>query len=187
MAVDVWEYIWGYLFYAKWAISAQLILFYFIQTRELYKLMAIDFIGPFKKFIYDNTYIYNLVNNFLRHIYPYPTFGTGTNNVIILFDYYLQANPKFYAIYINISSYFTSQKLCTYFQKKDIAFVFTPSASHKSVSIIEKEMIYYDKRLKKMQETREESEYALFWSVSQVNSWMNKHLDYSPIKIIIRI
>ena len=39
---------------------------------------------------------------------------------------------------IDASSYFISQKLHTYFQKKDIAIVFASFASHKSVVIIEK-------------------------------------------------
>ena len=71
-------------------------------------------------------------------MYPYSTSGAGTNNVIILFDDYLQINPKPYAIYIDAGSHFTSQKLHTYFQKKDITIVFAPSASYKLVDIIEK-------------------------------------------------
>lgn len=60
------------------------------------------------------------------------------NNVIILFNYYLQANPKLYAIYIDTDSSFTSQKLNTYFQKKDITVIFISSTSHKLVDMIEK-------------------------------------------------
>ena len=67
-----------------------------------------DFISPFKKFAYSNTYIYNLVDYFSRYIYFYPIFGTGTNNVIILFDQYLQANPKPYMVYMDVGFYFTS-------------------------------------------------------------------------------
>ena len=74
-----------------------------------------DFIGLFEKSVYGNTYIYNLVDYFLRHIYLYPTSEAGTNDVIILFDHYLQANIKPYAIYIDASSHFISQKLRTYF------------------------------------------------------------------------
>ena len=51
--------------------------------------MKIDFIDPFKKFAYGNTYIYNLVNYFISHIYLFSTINASTNNVIILFDYYL--------------------------------------------------------------------------------------------------
>lgn len=54
-----------------------------------------DFIGLFEKSAYNNTYIYNLVNYFLKHIYLYLIFGADINNIIILFNYYLQANPKF--------------------------------------------------------------------------------------------
>lgn len=39
---------------------------------------------------------------------------------------------------MDAGSHFTSQKLRTYFQKKDIAVVFAPYASHKSVGMIEK-------------------------------------------------
>lgn len=46
-----------------------------------------NFISPFKRFAYGNTYIYNLVDYFSRHMYQYPTSGVGTNDVIILFDY----------------------------------------------------------------------------------------------------
>ena len=71
-------------------------------------------------------------------MYPYPTTDTGINNIIFLLDYYFQANLKHYAIYMYASLYFTRQKLCTYFQKKDIMVIFAPSTSHKSVSLIEK-------------------------------------------------
>ena len=71
-------------------------------------------------------------------MYPYPISGAGTNDVIISFNYYLRANPKPYAVYIDAGSHFTSQKLRTYFQKKDIAVVFASSISHKSVGTIEK-------------------------------------------------
>lgn len=70
-----------------------------------------DFIGPFEKSIYDNTYIYNLVDYFWRHMYPHPTSGASTNDVIIFFDYYLQANPKPYAAYMDAGSHFTRPKL----------------------------------------------------------------------------
>ena len=79
--------------------------------------MGMDFIDPFKKSAYGHTYIYNFVDYFLRHMYPHPISGAGTNNFIILFDHYLQVNSKPYAVYIDAGSYFTSQKLWTYFQK----------------------------------------------------------------------
>lgn len=68
--------------------------------------MNINFIGPFERFTYRNTYIYNLVNHFLRYIYPYFTVGININNIILLFNYYLQANYKLYMVYIDISLYF---------------------------------------------------------------------------------
>ena len=149
--------------------------------------MGIDFISSFKKSAYSNIYIYNLVNYFLRHIYSHPTSRPGTNDVIILFDYYLQANPKFYAVYIDVSSYFTNQKLQTYFQKKDIAVVFALSTSHKSVDIIEKLNDILQQAFKKMSEFGEKWKDALFQAISQVNSQMIEHLGYSLIKIITRI
>lgn len=48
-------------------------------------------------------------------MYPHPTFEAGKNNIIILFDHYLQVNSKFYTVYIDVSSHFISQKLRTYF------------------------------------------------------------------------
>ena len=71
-------------------------------------------------------------------MYLYPTSGANTNNVIILFDYYLWTNPKPYVIYMDTGSYFISQKLRMYFQKKDIVVVFAAFTSYKSVGIIEK-------------------------------------------------
>ena len=71
-------------------------------------------------------------------MYLYLTSEAGTNDIIISFEYYLQANIKHYAVYMDVGSYFTSQKLRTYFQKNDIAAYFASSASHKSVGIIEK-------------------------------------------------
>ena len=71
-------------------------------------------------------------------MYPHPTSGAITNNVIILFTHYLRANSKPCIVYIDANSYFKSQKLYKYFQKKDIAVVFALSTSHKSVGIIKK-------------------------------------------------
>lgn len=119
-------------------MSVWLILLTLIQTREPYELIKIDFIGLFERFTYKNIYIYNLVDSFSKYIYLYSTFGVGTNNIISLFDYYVQANFKPYAVYINAGLYFTSQKLCTYFQEKDIAVVFALFTSYKSICIIEK-------------------------------------------------
>ncbi len=70
--------------------------------------MGMDFIGPFEKSVYGNTYIYNLVDYFSRHMYPHPNSGTGANDIIILFDHYLRANPKPYMMYIDAGSHFTS-------------------------------------------------------------------------------
>ena len=42
-----------------------------------------------EKSAYDNTYIYNLVDFFLRYIYFHPTSKASKINVIILFDHYL--------------------------------------------------------------------------------------------------
>ncbi len=74
-----------------------------------------DFIGLFQKFAYRYTYINHLIDYFSRHMYLYPTSSAGTNNLIILFDYYLWANPKLYMVYINADLHFISQKLQTYF------------------------------------------------------------------------
>lgn len=74
-----------------------------------------NFIGLFRKFAYGNIYIYNLLNYFSRHIYFYSTFEASINDVIILFDQYLQANPKLYVVYIDAGLYFTSPKLHIYF------------------------------------------------------------------------
>lgn len=41
-------------------------------------------------------------------------------------------------MYIDASSYFTSQELCMYFYKQAITVVLAVSTSHKSVDIIEK-------------------------------------------------
>lgn len=100
--------------------------------------MAIDFISPFEKFAYNNSYICNLVDYFSKHMYFHSTFEADTNNVIILFDYYLQANSKSYMVYIDAGLCFTNQKLYTYFLKKDSAIVFVFSAFYKLVDIIEK-------------------------------------------------
>lgn len=72
-------------------MSTQLLLPHtFIQTEKPYKLIKMDFISLFEKCVYRNTYIYNLIYDFLtKHIYYGPTFDVGTNNVNILFDHYL--------------------------------------------------------------------------------------------------
>lgn len=119
-------------------MSARSVLLIFIQTGEPYEFMGMDFISSFGKSAYSNTYIYNLFDYFSRYMYPHPTSSASTNDVIIFFDDYLHANPKPYAVYIDAGLYFTSQKLRTYFHKKDIAVVFAPFASHKSVCMIKK-------------------------------------------------
>lgn len=88
--------------------------------------MEIDFISFFEKFIYGNIYIYNLINYFSKHrlfnicdflinmvldklhIYLHPTLGVGTNNINILFHYYLRDNSKPYVVYMNAGSHFTN-------------------------------------------------------------------------------
>ncbi len=89
MATDVREYIQGCLSCAKWATSARSVPLTPIQTRKPYELMGMDFIGLFEKSAYGNTYIYNLVDYFSRHMYPQPTSSASANDVIILFDHYL--------------------------------------------------------------------------------------------------
>ncbi len=115
-----------------------------------------DFIGPFERSAYGNTYIYNLVDYFSRNMYPHPTVGTGTNDITLPFDHYLRANPTPYVVYRGAGSHFIGQKLCTYFQKKNIAVVFAPSASHKSVGPIEKSNDILQPAFKRMQEPGEE-------------------------------
>ena len=149
--------------------------------------MGMDFIGPFKKSAYRNTHIYNLVNYFSRHMYPYPTPGAGGDNVISSFDHYLRFNLKPYAVYMDAGTHFTSQKLYIYFRKKDIAVVFIPFASHKSVGLIEKSNDILQQAFKKMCEPGKEWKDALFWAAPQVNSQMIEYLAYSPVEIITRI
>ncbi len=115
MATNIREYIRGCLPYVKWATSARSVPLTPIQTGAPYELMGMDFIGLFEKSAYGNTYNYNLVDYFSRHMYLHPTSGASANDIIISFDYYLQANPKPYAVYIDAGLHFTSQKLRTYF------------------------------------------------------------------------
>lgn len=74
-----------------------------------------------------------------------------------------------------------------YFQKNDIAVIFTLFTSHKSVGLIEKWNNKLQQAFQKMRELRKGWEDALFWATHQVNSWMIKHLKYSPIEIVTRI
>lgn len=64
-------------------MAAQFVLFLFIQIEKPYKLIEINFNSFFKRFLYKNTYIYNLVNYFLRHIYSCFTINAGINNIIL--------------------------------------------------------------------------------------------------------
>lgn len=92
MAVDVWEYIWSCLVYAKYVTSAQSVPFIPLQTKDAYKLIEIDFISPFNKFTYGNTYIYKLIDYFSKYMYFYLITKVDINDFIILFNHYLQAN-----------------------------------------------------------------------------------------------
>lgn len=89
VAADIHKHIQDCWLYAKWAMTAWSVPLTPIQTREPYKLMRMDFISTFERFAYGNTYIYNLIDYFLKHMYLYPTAGAGTNDIIFLFDYYL--------------------------------------------------------------------------------------------------
>ena len=109
MASDVRKYIQGCLSCAKWATAARSIPLTPIQTGEPDKLMGMDFIGLFEKSAYGNTYICNLVDYFLRHMYPHPTPGAGADDVILSFDHYLRFNPKPCAVYMDVGTHFTSQ------------------------------------------------------------------------------
>lgn len=62
IAADICKYICVYLSYVKWVTSAKLLLLTFIQNKEPYKLMEINFINFFKRFVYKNLYIYKLIN-----------------------------------------------------------------------------------------------------------------------------
>lgn len=71
-------------------------------------------------------------------MYLYLNINASTNDVIFSFNYYLQANPKLYVVYIDANLLFTSSKLHIYFQKKDIIVVFVSSTSYKFFVLIEK-------------------------------------------------
>ena len=74
-----------------------------------------DFIDVFEKSTYGNTYICNLVDYFLRHMYPHLTPSADVNDIFLSFNYYLWFNPKPCVVYIDANMYFISQKLCLYF------------------------------------------------------------------------
>ena len=71
-------------------------------------------------------------------MYPHPTQGVSTDDVILSFDHYLWFNPKPCAVYMDGGMHFTSQKLRLDFWKKDIVVIFPPFISHKSGGLIEK-------------------------------------------------
>lgn len=70
-------------------MTTQFISLISIQTIKSYKLIKINCISFYKKFIYRNIYIYNLVKYFLEHIYYHSTISTSINNIILLFNHYL--------------------------------------------------------------------------------------------------
>ena len=69
-------------------------------------------------------------------------------------------------VYIDAGLHFTSQKLCIYFQKKDIAVVLVSFVSHKSVSLIEKSNNILQQVFKKIREPRKEWKDILFYAIS---------------------
>ncbi len=68
-------------------MAGQFISLISIETTESYKLIEINFINLYEKFVYRNIYIYNLVEYFLRHIYYHPTICANINNIILSINY----------------------------------------------------------------------------------------------------
>lgn len=125
-------------------------------------MIGIEYISPFKRFAYKNTYIYNLIAYFSRHMYLYPTASTSINNIIFLFYHYSQANFKLYAVYMDAGLHFISQNLCTYFQKIDIVVIFALTTSHESVGLIATLNDIFQQKFQKIQESRKKGEDAVF-------------------------
>lgn len=63
------------------------------------------------------------------------------NNIILLFNHFYNLILSFILININVSIYFTNQKLCIYFEKKDIAIVCAFFTFFKSINLINKSNI----------------------------------------------
>ena len=85
-------------------------------------------------------------------MYSHLNSDADTDDIILLFNHYLQVNHKLYIVYIDAGSYFTSQKLCIYFQNKDLAVVFALLISHKLVGLTEKSNNILQQVFKKMRE-----------------------------------
>lgn len=73
-------------------------------------------------------------------------------------------------IYIDAGSHFPSQKLRTYFQKKDIAVVFAFFVFHKSIGLIQKSNNILQQAFKKIKDFKKDWEDTLFCVAAQVNS-----------------
>lgn len=72
----------------------------------------------FLKNLLIETYIYNLINYYSIYIYLYSISNISKDKVILLFNYYLQFNYKFYAVYINDDMYLQIRNYVHIFRKK---------------------------------------------------------------------
>lgn len=166
MAANIRTYILGCLACAKWANATRSQLLSPINVMQVFNLLGMDFIGPFKVSSAGFKFIFNVVNYFHHTIL---TVSNGTADVIQALSRIFQIFTTPGAFYLDCGSHFDIPWLRDFQSSRNVVVVYAPSSAHKSVRQIEKANGILQKAFKKMQLPDEEWEYAVVRAISSVN------------------
>ena len=184
MASDVRKYVQGCLACARWAHGGRTVPLSPIKVDAPFDLFGMDFIGPFEK-AQGCKYALRIVDYFSRFMWVYYTLGAKTKDALRCILDFVHTYPRPAAIYMDIGKHFVSKKMNRALRAKGIRVIPAPSASHKSVGMVESSNQIWENTMRKIQ-TQDECDWVSAGDISTmaVNSRYTEHLGYSPVNIL---
>ena len=171
MAVDIRTYILG-------SLSP-------INVMQVFDLLGMDFIGPFKVSSAGSKFILNVVDYFSRYMIPTFTVSNGTDDVIQALSRIFQTFTTPGAFDLDRGSHFDNQKLRDLLSSRNVVVVYAPSSAHKSVGQIEKVNDILQKAFKRMQLPDEEWDKAVIRAIPSANERLVEGMRFTLAEVLL--
>ncbi len=139
-----------------------------------------NFIGPFKRILRGNRYIFYTIDYFSRYLQADVTVDANCSNVINYLKGQFSRFPLLIVIYCDRGHYFNNFEMKIFLDLTGVLLVFSPSGASKSTDMIERGNWILKEIL-----TRglEEWDNNLTKNIYTVNGRIIQHLRYSPNEI----
>ena len=178
------RYIAGCIECVKHESAIRIQFFHSISVMHFFQIMRIDYIDSLIIIINENSYIFHVIDYFIRFSFIFVCSFAKPEDIIRCLKIFFSLYEMFRFFYSDSETHFDFSMVRTFFKTKKISLKFSPSKSSKNIDMIEVKNRLLKSVLRKK---NLKWNFALVFSTMQLNNRIIHHFDMSLSTIFLEI